>query len=75
MHALHVGVVAQAPERAQQGCLARGAGVPILLVTLDWGHKTVRFGPTFTATDNFESDMARIQAAYANVRGRHDRIG
>jgi 1-acyl-sn-glycerol-3-phosphate acyltransferase len=54
--------------------IARGAGVPILLVALDWGHKTVRFGPTLTATNDFENDMARIQAPYANVRGRQDRI-
>ena len=55
--------------------IARGAKVPILLVTLDWGHKTVRFGPTLTVTDDVENDMARIQASYANVRGRHDHIG
>ncbi|MGZ5660910.1 MAG: 1-acyl-sn-glycerol-3-phosphate acyltransferase, partial [Usitatibacter sp.] len=27
--------------------IARGARVPVMLATLDWGRRTVRFGPTF----------------------------
>ena len=53
--------------------IARGAGVPILLVALDWPHRTIRFGPTVTPTGDAEGDIARIRARYADVAGKRPR--
>jgi 1-acyl-sn-glycerol-3-phosphate acyltransferase len=53
--------------------IAHGAGVPILLVALDWSRKTVRFGPTMRTTGDVGADMAWIQAEYVDVHGRHRR--
>lgn len=42
--------------------IARGAGVPIVLITFDYPRKMVRLGPTFTATDDYERDLAEIRS-------------
>jgi 1-acyl-sn-glycerol-3-phosphate acyltransferase len=51
--------------------IARGARVPILLITLDYGARCVRLGPTYTPTDDVEAELARVEAFYANVRGKN----
>ena len=53
--------------------IARGARVPILLATLDYGARCVRLGPTFVPGEDVESELARVAAFYANVRGRRTR--
>lgn len=53
--------------------IARGARVPILLATLDYGTRCVRFGPTFLPGDDVEAELARVAAFYANVRGARPR--
>jgi 1-acyl-sn-glycerol-3-phosphate acyltransferase len=53
--------------------IARGAGVPVVLATLDWGAKVVRFGPTFDPGEDVEADRARTEAFFAPVRGRRSR--
>jgi 1-acyl-sn-glycerol-3-phosphate acyltransferase len=50
--------------------IARGAGVPVVLATLDWGAKVVRFGPTFEPGEDIEADRRRTEAFFAPVRGR-----
>ena len=50
--------------------IARGARVPIILATLDWGARVVRFGPPFEQSDDLEADLRRVEAFYAGVRGR-----
>lgn len=50
--------------------IARGAGVPILLVAFDWKRKVIRFGPTLTPTGEVAEQMAWIQARYAGIAGR-----
>lgn len=42
--------------------IARGASVPIVLITFDYPRKMVRLGPTFTATDDYERDLAEIRS-------------
>ncbi|HUL94413.1 MAG TPA: 1-acyl-sn-glycerol-3-phosphate acyltransferase [Usitatibacter sp.] len=53
--------------------IARGAGVPVLLATFDWGARCVRMGPLFDTSDDPEADIVRIEAFYARVRGRRPR--
>lgn len=53
--------------------IARGAGVPVTLATLDYATKRVRLGPTFMPSENTEGDLARVRAHFAAVRGKRSR--
>lgn len=60
-------------ERFKTGFLhiARGAGVPVVLVTLDWGTRTIRIGPVIEVGDDIEAERVRIEAHFARFRGRN----
>lgn len=51
--------------------IARGAGVPILLIAFDWRRRVIRLGPTLEARDDADVQMREIRAMYADVTGRH----
>ncbi len=51
--------------------IARGAGVPIVLGTLDYATKRGGFGPTLRPTGNVAADMDLIRAFYADKVGLH----
>jgi 1-acyl-sn-glycerol-3-phosphate acyltransferase len=51
--------------------IALGAGIPIVLVALDYPSRTVTAGGSFVPTGDTVADFARIRAFYAPVRGRH----
>ena len=51
--------------------IARGAGVPILMVAFDFGTREIRLGPALMPGEDLATDMARIRAHYATVRGRN----
>ena len=51
--------------------IARGAGLPIQLSYLDFGHKRCGLGPLLDPGDDVEADIARIKAFYAPFRGRN----
>ena len=53
--------------------IARGAHVPVVLATLDWGAKVVRLGPAFDPGEDIEADRRRTEAFFAPVRGRRSR--
>lgn len=55
--------------------IARGAGVPIVCIGLDYGRKTIWLGPEFSA-DSEESGpgIARIRQSYAGVLGYHPEL-
>lgn len=53
--------------------IAQGAGVPMVLVIFDYGRKTMRMGPTFWPSGNYEADLAKIQACFAGVQGKYTR--
>jgi len=53
--------------------IARGAGVPVMLATLDYGARVVRFGPTFEVGEDIEAERARIEAFFAPVKGKRPR--
>ena len=60
-------------ERFKSGFLhiARGAGVPVVLVALDWATRTIRIGPTFGVGEDIEAERARVEAHFAQYRGRN----
>ena len=53
--------------------IARGAGVPVVLASLDWGRHVVVFGPEFETTGDCEADITKIEAHFADVRGKRAR--
>jgi 1-acyl-sn-glycerol-3-phosphate acyltransferase len=53
--------------------IARGAGVPVMLATLDYGARVVRLGPTSAVGEDLESERARIEAFFAPIRGKRPR--
>ena len=53
--------------------IARGAGVPVVLASLDYAAKCVRLGPWFEPGEDVEADRRRTEAFFAPVRGKKPR--
>ena len=53
--------------------IARGAGVPVVLASLDYAAKAVRLGPWFEPGEDVEADRRRTEAFFAPVRGKKAR--
>jgi 1-acyl-sn-glycerol-3-phosphate acyltransferase len=53
--------------------IARGAKVPVVLASLDYAARCVRFGSTFEPGEDIEADRRRTEAYFATVRGRRPR--
>lgn len=52
--------------------IARGAGVPIVCIALDYGRKTIALGPEVIPTDDDAAiGIARIRAHYVGVKGMY----
>ena len=51
--------------------IARGAGVPILPVALNWGTRSVEIGALFTPAGDLERDVGELQRRFASVPGRN----
>ncbi len=49
--------------------IAHGAGVPVMLASLDYGTRCVRLGPTFHPRDDLDAELQRVEAFFAPVRG------
>lgn len=62
-------------ERFRTGFLqiARGAGVPVVMVAFDYGNRRVLLGPTLHPGDDVEADRARVEAHFKPIRGRNPR--
>jgi len=60
-------------ERYKTGFLhiAHGAGVPVLLVALDYAARCVRIGPAMAIGEDIEAERVRVEAHYACIPGRH----
>ncbi|HEX4943121.1 MAG TPA: lysophospholipid acyltransferase family protein [Usitatibacteraceae bacterium] len=60
-------------ERFKTGFLhiARGAGVPVLLIGLDYPTRTVRIGPVIEIGADIDAERRRVEAHFATVTGRH----
>jgi 1-acyl-sn-glycerol-3-phosphate acyltransferase len=50
--------------------IARGARVPVLLASLDYGTRTVRLGPLVNPGEDVEAERERIEEFFSKVRGR-----
>jgi len=50
--------------------IAQKAGVPIALGYLDYREKKGGIGPVFYLTENFETDLQKIQKFYGGMKGR-----
>ena len=68
----HASQVSEVLERWRTGFyhIARGAGVPILSVALNYGVRAIQIGPLFTTTGDMERDVTELQQEFANVNGR-----
>lgn len=53
--------------------MARGAGVPIVLASLDRPTRRITLGPVVTPTGDAAQDMEAVRAFYAGKRGIHPR--
>ncbi len=51
--------------------IALKSNVPIVLVAIDYGTKTVSFLDTFYPTGDVEGDIKIIRSKYAHIQGRH----
>ena len=62
-------------ERFRSGFLhiARGARVPVLLASLDYEARCVRFGPLFEPGPDVDAEVRRVEAFFATVRGKNAR--
>lgn len=50
--------------------VAKGAGVPIVMIALDFEHKEVRIAEPFYPGNDMESDMQEIYAYFKGVKGK-----
>lgn len=62
-------------ERFRSGFMhiARGAGVPVLLASLDYASRCLRFGPLLEPGADVEGDVRRVETFFSTVRGRNAR--
>jgi 1-acyl-sn-glycerol-3-phosphate acyltransferase len=60
-------------ERFRSGFLhiAKGAGVPVVLIALDYGSRCIRIGPVIQAVGDIDEDRRAIEAHFARIPGRN----
>ena len=51
--------------------IAHGAGVPVLLVGLDYATRSIRLGPVIDIGPDIEAERLRVEAHFARIPGRH----
>ena len=51
--------------------IARGAGVPLVMVLFDYANKRMRVGPTLWPGESYETELPRIQALFEGIEGRN----
>lgn len=49
--------------------IARGAGVPVTLASLDFDARCIRLGPTFFPSEDVEGELRRVEDFFSRVRG------
>ena len=54
--------------------IAKGAGVPIVLVYWDYEEKVFGMGPSITPSEDKDEDLTRIKDFYSQFHGRHVQI-
>jgi len=51
--------------------IARGAGVPLVMVLFDYANKRMRVGPAVWPGESYEAELPRIQALFEGIEGRN----
>jgi 1-acyl-sn-glycerol-3-phosphate acyltransferase len=54
--------------------IAKRAGVPIILVSLDYSRRVLTLGPLMTPGDDLDEDLRVIKAHFATVTARHPEL-
>ena len=51
--------------------IAKGANVPIVMATLDFGNKQIKISKAYTVTDDKEADFTFFHAFFSQVQGKN----
>lgn len=55
--------------------IAKGAGVPIICVTMDYGNRRLVFSSPFHTTDDTEADLRQLWNHFVGVKGKRPGLG
>jgi len=55
--------------------IAKKAGVPVIMIGLDFAHKQILIAEPFFTTDNEQKDFNHILSFFAPVKGKHPEKG
>jgi len=50
--------------------IAHGANVPVVLASLDYAARCLRFGPSFLPGEDVDAELARVEAFFLTVQGK-----
>ena len=51
--------------------IAKGANVPVVMASLDFGNKQIKISKAYTITDNKEADFTYFHAFFSQVKGKN----
>ena len=54
--------------------IAKGANVPIVMATLDFGQKQMKISKAYNTTDNIEKDFNHFHDFFNNAKGRNPEL-
>ena len=54
--------------------IAKGANVPIVMVTLDFGNKQIKISEPYHTTDDMDRDFQVFSSFYENVKGKNPEL-
>ena len=54
--------------------IAKGANVPIVMATLDFENKQIKFSEPYSVTDNKEKDFEAFYSFYKNINGKNPEL-
>ena len=54
--------------------IAKGANVPVVMATLDFEHKQIKFSKPYDITNNKAKDFEYFYSFFKGVKGRHSKL-
>ena len=51
--------------------IAKGANVPIVMATLDFGNKQIKISKAYTLTEDMDTDFKHFHAFFSDVKGKN----
>ena len=51
--------------------IAKGANVPIVMATLDFGNKQIKISKAYTLTEDMDTDFIHFHAFFSDVKGKN----